>query len=71
MAELVGVASVLALIVLGFAVVHEITRGMPARPFILGVLWALTFVIGVPALVMLFVGIAEIASTGGGAGAPG
>jgi hypothetical protein len=61
MAELIGVASVLALIALGFAVVHDVTRGMAARPFILTVLWIVTFVIGIPAFLMLFVGIAELA----------
>jgi Predicted membrane protein (DUF2232) len=60
-AELFGVASVLALIALGFAVVHEITRGMSMRPAILTILWAVTLVIGLPALVMLFVGIADLA----------
>jgi hypothetical protein len=60
-AELLGVATVLALIALGFATIHDITRGMAARPFILTVLWVVTFVIGVPAFVMLFVGIAELA----------
>jgi hypothetical protein len=61
MAELVGVACVMALIALGFAVVHDVTRGMAARPFILSMLWIVTLVIGVPALLMLFVGVAELA----------
>jgi hypothetical protein len=61
MAELVGVALVLALIALGFSTVHDVTRGMAARPIILTVLWIVTFVIGIPAFLMLFVGIAELA----------
>jgi hypothetical protein len=60
-AELLGVAAVLALIVLGFATVHDVTRGLAARPMILFALWSVTFIIGVPALLMLFVGIAELA----------
>jgi hypothetical protein len=59
--ELFGVASVLALIALGFATIHEVTRGMSARPLILSVLWVLTFVIGLPVLGMLFAGVAELA----------
>jgi hypothetical protein len=61
MSELVAVASILALIALGFATVHEITRGMAARPLILSLMWVLTLVAGLPALLMLFVGIAELA----------
>jgi hypothetical protein len=59
--ELLGVASVVALIALGFATIHDITRGMSARPFILSILWVLTFIVGIPVLGMLFVGIAELA----------
>jgi hypothetical protein len=59
--ELVAVASILALIALGFATIHEITRGMSARPLILSLMWVLTFVAGLPALLVLFVGIAELA----------
>ncbi len=59
--ELLGVASVLALIVLGFAVVHDITRDNAARPLILGLLWGVTIMLGIPALAMLFVGIVELA----------
>jgi hypothetical protein len=59
--ELIGVATVLALIALGFAAIHDVTRGLSARPLILSVLWILTFVLGLPVLGMLFVGIAELA----------
>jgi hypothetical protein len=58
--ELIGVAAVLALIALGFAVIHDVTRGMAGRPLILGVLWSLTLVMGVPVLAMLFVGVADL-----------
>lgn len=61
MAELLGVAAVMALIALGFATLHDITRGMTARPMILVGLWVTTFVVGIPAILMLFVGIAELA----------
>jgi hypothetical protein len=61
MAELFGVAAVLALIALGFATIHDITRGMAARPVILAGLWITTFIVGIPAFLMLFIGIAELA----------
>jgi hypothetical protein len=60
-AELFGVAAVLALIALGFATIHDVTRGMSARPMILAALWVTTFIVGLPAFLMLFVGIAELA----------
>jgi hypothetical protein len=60
-AELFAVAAVLALTALGFATVHEITRGKPARPMLLAGLWTLTLIFGLPMLLMLFVGIAELA----------
>jgi hypothetical protein len=60
-AELFAVASVLALVAIGFAVVHALTRGKPGRPFILTGLWTLTLIFGLPMLLMLFVGIAELA----------
>jgi hypothetical protein len=59
--ELAGVAAVLALVAFGFAVVHDITRGMAGRPLILAILWIVTLLVGLPALVMLVVGIAELA----------
>ncbi len=59
--ELLAVGGILALIALGFATVHDMTRGMSARPLILSLLWVVTFIAGLPALLMLFVGIAELA----------
>ncbi|MGU3494485.1 DUF2232 domain-containing protein [Xanthobacteraceae bacterium A53D] len=43
----------------GFAVMHFVTRGRPARPFILAGAWVLTLAIGWPALVMALVGVAD------------
>jgi hypothetical protein len=59
--ELFGVSSIIALIALGFATLHDLTRGMPARPLILGLAWALTLVAGVPIIAMLLLGILELA----------
>jgi hypothetical protein len=59
--ELVAVAAVLALTALGFAVMHDLTRGMAGRPLILSITWILTFVIGLPMLAMLMLGISDLA----------
>jgi Predicted membrane protein (DUF2232) len=60
-AELLAIALILAIIVLGFATLHALTRGNAARSFILSGLWILTLVFGLPALLMLGLGIAELA----------
>jgi hypothetical protein len=59
--ELMGVAGVMAISALGYATVHDVTTGHSARWFILTTLWTLTFIFGLPALIMLVVGIAELA----------
>lgn len=59
--EIAGFASLTALIALGYAAVHHATVGSPARGPILTGLWALTFIFGIPALLMLLAGIAELA----------
>ena len=59
--ELVGFATAIAVAALGYAAVHDVTKGTSARFLILTVLWTLTIIFGIPALVMLAAGIAEIA----------
>jgi hypothetical protein len=59
--ELFAVGAVLALAALGFAVLHDLTRGMAGRPFILGIAWTLTLAAGIPMLAMLMLGISELA----------
>jgi len=45
--------------VLGFAVLHEITRGLDSRPFVLGGVYASVLVFGWPMLLLFLLGIAE------------
>jgi hypothetical protein len=60
--ELVSNGMTIALTLLGYAAVHDITRGMAGRGLMLLALWLGTFALaGIPALVMLLVGIAELA----------
>lgn len=49
----------MAFAILGFAVVHAITRGMRARIVMLAGLYAAAMVLGWPVLAMAFVGLAE------------
>lgn len=51
----------MAFAMLGFAVLHSITRGVSARPFILSGTYAATFVIGWPVLAMTLLGLADAA----------
>ncbi|MFM9973231.1 MAG: DUF2232 domain-containing protein [Beijerinckiaceae bacterium] len=61
-AELISNAATLAITALGYACIHHITRGSSKRGFILSALWVSTFALaGLPALLMLLVGIAELA----------
>jgi Predicted membrane protein (DUF2232) len=61
-AELLSNATTLAITFLGYSAVHDATRGSNGRGILLTLLWAGTFLLaGIPALVMLLVGIAEIA----------
>jgi hypothetical protein len=60
MLELISVASVLALIALGYASMHAASRGSALRGLILGTLWVLTLVFGFPVLLMLLAGVAEL-----------
>ena len=66
--DLVGVllgalaASLLmAFAVLGFAVLHAITRGMGSRAFVLAGVYGVTVVLGWPVLAMSILGLAELA----------
>jgi hypothetical protein len=47
--------------ILGFAVLHAITRGMKARPFIIGSSYVVVFVLGWPALALSLLGLADAA----------
>jgi hypothetical protein len=51
----------MAFAILGFAVLHAITRGASARPFILSGTYAATLVIGWPVLAMTLLGLADAA----------
>ena len=51
----------MAYAILGFAVLHAITRGMSSRPFTLGGIYAAVIVFGWPVLVMSLLGLADTA----------
>ena len=51
----------MAYAILGFAVLHMITRGMGSRPFALGGVYAAVIVFGWPVLVMSLLGLADTA----------
>jgi hypothetical protein len=51
----------MAYAVLGFAVVHAVTRGIAGRGFILGGSYAAIFVFGWPILLMALIGLADTA----------
>jgi Predicted membrane protein (DUF2232) len=64
--ELVGLAAGLlaatlftAFAILGFAVIHGVTRAFPGRPIILTAVWAAVLVIGWPALLVIMIGLAD------------
>jgi hypothetical protein len=46
---------------LGFAVLHVVTRGLPARGILLGILYLIIFVFTVPAILVAVVGMLEVA----------
>ena len=54
-------AMLMAYAMLGFAVLHHITRGMNARMLMLGGAYVSMFVLGWPALVMMLVGLTDTA----------
>jgi hypothetical protein len=47
--------------VLGFAVLHAITQGISARPFVLGGIYAAVLMIGWPVLALCLLGLIETA----------
>jgi hypothetical protein len=60
-ASVVGAALMVAYAVLGFAVLHTITRGLDSRPFVLGGVYVSVFVFGWPMLILFLLGLAETA----------
>jgi hypothetical protein len=60
-ATVVAASLTVAYAVLGFAVLHEITRGLASRPFVLGGLYASVLVFGWPTLLLFLLGLAETA----------
>jgi hypothetical protein len=60
-AGVVAAALTMAYGVLGFAVLHAITRGIDSRPFLLGGVYAAVMVFGWPVLTLCALGLAEAA----------
>ena len=60
-ASVVAASLTVAYGVLGFAVLHEITRGLDSRPLLLGGVYASVLVFGWPILVLSVLGLAETA----------
>jgi hypothetical protein len=65
-ASIVGVAAgmlaaclLLAYMMLGFAVLHQLTRALAARGAILGAVWIVVVVLGWPAIVVALIGLAD------------
>ena len=60
-AGVLAASMLMAYALLGFAVLHNITRSIKGRPFILGGVYAAVMVFGWPALVMMLLGLADTA----------
>jgi hypothetical protein len=58
-AEVVAASFTVAYAVLGFAVLHAITRGLASRPFVLGGVYVSVFIFGWPALLLVALGLTE------------
>ena len=58
-AGVLGASLLMAYAILGFAVLHVITRGMGSRAFTLGGVYLTVFVFGWPVLLMALLGLAE------------
>jgi hypothetical protein len=58
-ASLFGVTLLLAYVLLGFAVIHHVTRNMGARLIILSSVWALLMFMAWPLLVVALIGLAD------------
>jgi hypothetical protein len=59
LASIVGAALVMAYGVLGFAVLHAITRGQSSRPFLIGGVYASVLVFGWPLLLLSLLGLVD------------
>jgi hypothetical protein len=59
--SVVAAALLMAYGVLGFAVLHAITRGMKARGLVLGCIYAAVLVIGWPVFALCLLGLIETA----------
>ena len=60
-AGVLAASLLMAYAILGFAVLHMITRGMSSRPFTLSGVYVSVFVFGWPVLVMSLLGLADTA----------
>jgi hypothetical protein len=60
-AGVLAASLMMAYAILGFAVLHVITRGLGSRPFALGGIYAAVIVFGWPVLVMSLLGLADTA----------
>jgi hypothetical protein len=60
-AEVVSASLIVAYGVLGFAVMHEITRGLDSRPFVLAGVYASVLIFGWPLLLLFLLGVTESA----------
>ena len=60
-AGVLAAAMLMAYALLGFAVLHNITRGLNSRTMILGGIYAAVLVLGWPAIVMMMIGLTDAA----------
>jgi hypothetical protein len=60
-AGVLAAALLMAYAILGFAVLHAITRNVTGRPFLLGGIYAAVLVFGWPVLLMTLLGLADAA----------
>lgn len=59
LASIVTASLIMAYAVLGFAVLHAVTRGQASRPFLLGGIYASVIVFGWPVLMLAVLGLVE------------
>ena len=62
MAGVITASLTMAYGVLGFAVLHDVTRGIGSRPFLLGGAYAAVIMFGWPVLVLCLIGLVESAA---------